>query len=66
MGSINPQEKQPEYYNNINQLYICSEIDNITDNISCIPCGILEQKSQVSDFQNSAQKQATGYICSNL
>jgi hypothetical protein len=64
MGSINPQEKQRKPYNNMVSLDICSEIDNITDNISCNPCGILEQKSQVSDFKNSAKKTAIEYICS--
>ena len=63
MGSINPQEKQRKYNNNITQHDICSEKTDGIVHISCIPCGFLEQNSQVSDFKNSAKKTAMEYIC---
>jgi len=63
MGSINPQKKQHKYNNNTNKHDICSEYHSCIDTLACEPCGILEQNSRVSDFQNSAKKTAIEYTC---
>ena len=57
-------QKRKHFFNDIiEQPHICCDFLNSDNNIQNNTCGILEQNSLDNSSQNSAQKQATEYIC---